>query len=79
MIKSPFYVVRNFLSPLACEQIVDRLDFLTPDIDASTGQVLSSFKRHDGCESLIFERAEGKRRTRYAERALREGRHWNTH
>lgn len=58
-VKSPFYIVQDFLSPLACERIVDTLDFISPDFDVNTKETLKSIKRNDACEGLIFERLEG--------------------
>lgn len=52
-IKSPFYVIQDFISPLATEQIVDDLDLVEPDTDADDKPIMSS-KFHEASELTIF-------------------------
>jgi hypothetical protein len=54
-IKSPFYVVNNFISPLTCEEIVDVVNFITPDTDKDGREVKTS-KTCERAESIIFDR-----------------------
>lgn len=53
-IKSPFYVIPEFISPMMCEEIIDQLDFIVPDID-SKGTPVSSTKTHEHYEMYLFE------------------------
>ena len=55
MYKSPFRVVPDFISPLLCEEIVDELEFNTPETD-HLGQPVRSIKHHDKFEGIIFDR-----------------------
>lgn len=55
-IKSPFYVVDEFLSPLLCEQIVDDTDFLVPDEDADGHEIKTCKTANDSVEWIIYER-----------------------
>lgn len=53
--KSPFYVVEEFVSPLLCEELLDRIDFLYPNEDKDGFYV----KTTQGCESaeaIVYER-----------------------
>ncbi len=52
-VKSPFYVVQEFISPLACEKILDDIDFITPDRDVEDREV-KTLKTCDTAESLIY-------------------------
>lgn len=54
-IKSPFYIVDDFLSPLACEEILLQLDFIVPDMNQDDEEVFTS-KTHEGAEQIVFER-----------------------
>jgi hypothetical protein len=54
MVKSPFLVVQDFLSPLLCEQIVDDLNFIYPDKDQD-GRPVKTMKSHDRSEDVIFQ------------------------
>jgi len=54
MVKSPFYVVQDFLSPLLCEQIVDDLNFNYPDRNVEDVPI-KSMRSHDRSEEVIFE------------------------
>lgn len=51
--KSPFLVFQNFLSPKACEAIVDSLGFYSPDTDHE-GNPIKMFRFHSESEELIF-------------------------
>lgn len=51
--KSPFYIVRDFLSPVQCERIVYSLGFYAPDIDPS-GKPLKMMRHDEESEELIF-------------------------
>lgn len=53
--KAPFYIVEEFISPLACETIIDMLDFTIPDTDRQ-GDVVSSVRRNDQSQGMIYER-----------------------
>lgn len=53
-IKSPFYIVQEFISPLLCEQIVDGLDFLEPETDDKDEPILS-IKKNDRFENILFQ------------------------
>ena len=55
--KSPFYVIGNFLSPKACEQIVDELDFYTPDVDPE-GNPIKMYRYREEAEMSIFQRLQ---------------------
>ena len=57
MYKSPFRVVPDFVSPLMCEEIVDELDFITPETDKD-GIAVRSVKNHEQFEDMIFARLE---------------------
>ena len=57
-VKSPFYIISEFISPLLCEQIVDDLDFYIPDTDPElTPQKM--FKSHERSEAFLFDRIDG--------------------
>lgn len=53
MVKSPFYVEQDFLSPLMCEEIIDDLHFLYPDTDIE-GIPIKTAKGHERSEEIIF-------------------------
>lgn len=52
--KCPFYVVENFLSAKACEQIVDGLGFYAPDEDAD-GDPIKMSRHHDKGEEIVYQ------------------------
>lgn len=54
MIKSPFILKQSFLSPLLCEEIVDNLEFLYPDIDEND-KPLKSMRGNDKSQEIIYE------------------------
>lgn len=51
--KSPFYIIRDFLSPKWCEQIVDSLEFYTPDFD-NDGNPIKMYRYNDDAELSIY-------------------------
>lgn len=54
MVKSPFFVIQDFLSPLLCEQIADDINFIYPDKDPND-KPIKSMKSHDRSEEVIFQ------------------------
>lgn len=54
-VRSPFYVVQDFLSPLMCEEIVDDINFLFPDFDID-GIPQKTVRGHERSEEVIFQR-----------------------
>lgn len=57
-IKSPFFVVQDFLSPKLCEQFVDELDLYEPDLDKEDKPLLT-IRQNEKLEAYIFERLQG--------------------
>lgn len=55
--KSPFYIIRNFLSPLQCEATVSEAGFYDPDIDPE-GNPLKMTRHVQDAEKIIYERYE---------------------
>ena len=53
--KSPFYVIRDFLSPKQCEIIVDDLGYYSPDFDKE-GNPIKMMRHHQESEKLIYEK-----------------------
>lgn len=53
--KSPFYVIREFASPLLCEDIVDACDFTVPDKDKE-GKEVKTQKTQERAEQYVYER-----------------------
>ena len=56
-IKSPFFVIQEFLSPLLCEELIDTVDFWHPDTDPD-GVPIKTLKSNEKCEELIFEQLQ---------------------
>jgi hypothetical protein len=52
--KSPFLIARDFLSPLKCEEIVNKLKFYIPDTN-DDGTAIKMSRHHDQCENIIYE------------------------
>jgi hypothetical protein len=52
---SPFYIIEEFISPLACEEIIDILDYTTPDVDKDN-QPLASVRTNERASAIIYER-----------------------
>lgn len=55
--KSPFYIVREFISPKICEEIVENLEFYSPDLN-SDGDPIKMVKHHDQNELKIYNKFE---------------------
>lgn len=55
--KSPFVVLRNFISPKLCEHFSDIIGFTDPDIDVK-GNPLKMIKHNADAESVIFARLQ---------------------
>jgi hypothetical protein len=53
--KSPFLVVEELLSPLQCEQVIDDLDLLFPDVDADDHPI-KKIVYNEPAEAMIYER-----------------------
>lgn len=54
-IRSPFYIVEEFLSPLLCEEIIDICDFTVPDLNKE-GKVVSTIRSSERSEAIIYDR-----------------------
>lgn len=54
-VRSPFYVVENFISPLTCEDIVDSLDFTVPNLDKDDNPV-ETYRTNEFAEQIVYER-----------------------
>lgn len=54
-IRSPFYVVEGFLSPLLCEEILDICDFTFPDSDKE-GRSIMTDKSCERAEAIVYDR-----------------------
>ncbi len=55
MTKSPFFLIRHFLPPSLCEQIIDYLPFSDPDVDKN-GYPLPQYVTNDTCQTTIINR-----------------------
>lgn len=55
--KSPFWIYPNLISPKICEQIVDKMDLFTPDVDQD-GYPLPVIRHDDRSEEQIFDHLE---------------------
>lgn len=51
--KSPFYVIPEFVSPMMCEEIIDQLDFNSPDYSADDVPLMS-VKTDADYEAFLF-------------------------
>jgi hypothetical protein len=56
-IHSPFYVIDEFISPLGCEEMIDILNYTTPDLDKD-GHPLVSVKTNERAGGMIYERLQ---------------------
>lgn len=56
-VRSPFFVIENFLSPKTSDQIVDALNIQEPDTDAQ-GNPIRSIRFSHHCESIVFNRLD---------------------
>lgn len=54
-IKCPFYVVEEFVSPLMCEEIIDRVNFTVPNTDKE-GHEVATIKTSDAAEEFLYTR-----------------------
>lgn len=54
MNKPPFIIKHEFMSPYLCEDIIDILDVLTPDID-DNGIPINSLKFNNDLEIVVFD------------------------
>lgn len=54
-IKSPFYVVENFISPLLCEDIIELCDFNVPDYNKDD-RPIPTVRSCEHAEQIIYER-----------------------
>lgn len=54
-LKSPFYIVEEFVSPLLCEELIDICDFTVPDSDKD-GKYVKTMKSSERAEAIIYER-----------------------
>ena len=53
--KSPFYIVEEFVSPMMCEEIIDRANFTVPNTDKD-GHDIKTVKTSDSVEEILYER-----------------------
>jgi hypothetical protein len=53
--KSPFYVVKEFISPLMCETIVDNCNFLMADT-SKDGKPIPTLCTNEQSQSIIYDR-----------------------
>lgn len=51
----PFFVVKEFISPLMCEEIIDLCEFTVPDTDKDDHEVKTA-KTSEAAEVIIYER-----------------------
>lgn len=54
-VKSPFYVVEDFISPLNCEIIVDNCGFNIPDKNKN-GFYIKTTRSNEASEAILYER-----------------------
>lgn len=54
-LKSPFYIVEEFLSPYLCEQVVDLLNYTIPDVDIDDNPVKSA-RGNQKAQDLVYDR-----------------------
>lgn len=54
-LKSPFYVVEEFISPLLCEELIEICDFTVPDSNPE-GKYVKTMKSSERAEAIIYER-----------------------
>ena len=55
MIKSPFFVIEEFISPKVAEYFVDSIGFITPNLDIKDNPIKTSIN-NDDLELKIFEK-----------------------
>ena len=54
-LKSPFYVIEQFISPLLCEELIEICDFTVPDTNVE-GNYVKTVKSSERAEAIIYER-----------------------
>lgn len=54
-IKSPFFVVQDFISPLLCEHIIDAAECFSPDTDIK-GTPVKTVKHNKQTQQIVMER-----------------------
>lgn len=54
-IKSPFFIVEEFISPLMCEEIIDIVGFTVPDRDIKEHEI-KTVRTSERAEAIIYER-----------------------
>jgi len=54
-VKSPFYVVEEFVSPLLCEELIDVCDFTVPDRDKEDHDI-KTVRTSERAEAFVYER-----------------------
>lgn len=54
-VKSPFFVVEEFISPLLCEDLVDECGFIFPDMDQENRAIKTTASPEDA-QSILFDR-----------------------
>ena len=52
--KSPFLVIQDFISPLMCEQLVDGLDFIEPQVNDDGVPILTT-ETNETFENILYE------------------------
>ena len=57
MTKSPFLVFQDFIPPLLCENVINSLEFYSPETDKD-GNPTKSTRRNEEAERILFERFE---------------------
>jgi hypothetical protein len=56
--KSPFIVMRGFLSPFQCEQSMDKLGFFSPDVDQNENPIKMMRHQDDNESEFTLEPKE---------------------
>ncbi len=57
MVKSPFIVIQNFISPMQCENLVDECNFIIPNKDKDENGTKTVVK-NDYVERIIYKKIE---------------------
>lgn len=57
MTKSPFLVFQDFIPPSLCEQIINTLEFYSPETDRDD-KPIKAVRRNEKTESILFDRIE---------------------
>lgn len=56
-VKSPFYIVEEFISPLMCEDLIDTLNYNIPDEDKE-GHPVKTTKTSEAAEAVVYDRLQ---------------------